>query len=413
LGFAAWREEILTAKTKVHAINAARRSSTVAVKFNEPASTGRRATMSDIAQAAGCSQTTVSFVLNNTPGIKLSAATRERVIAAARALRYAAPDFAHVHPFADSPPLVDGTIGFIVDQLATSPEAVVAIEGARQACWNARNVLLVAQTLNDAEMEPRTIRVLAAKGISALVYMSIFTREIVAPSYLRGIGVPVVLVNCYTSDHAFPAVVPSEIAGGDSATRHLMRFGHKRIATITGEPWMEAAQFRLKGYRRALATGDIAYDPDLVVEGDWSASAGYRATMQLMALAEPPTAIFCQNDRTAIGCYEALKEKGLGIPEDISVVGYDDEEISRHLHPLLTTSILPHRAMGRWAIEQLELKASSHRDRHAITKLECPLVERASVAEPKNSAAGRGAVAFKPPRLAGRRDGRSGRAPRS
>src|SRR6185437_9135252 len=116
---------------------------------------------------------------------------------------------------------------------------------------------------------------------------------------------------------------------------------------------MSAAQDRLKGYRRALATADIPFDPELVMPGNWSASAGYEATVKLLALKRRPTAIFCQNDRMAIGCYEALKEAGLSIPGDISVVGYDDEEISRHLHPRLTTSILPHRAMGQWAVEQL------------------------------------------------------------
>ena len=336
--------------------------------------------MTDIAQVAGCSQTAVSFVLNNTAGVKISTATRERVLQAARVLGYAAPNFPLIGRHGRPAPLVDGMIGFVVDQLATSPEAAVAIEGARQASWNAGNILLVAQTLNDAVMEPRTLVTLKEKGISALIYMTIFTREIVAPPFLYEIGVPVVLLNCYTTDHAFPAVVPSEIAGGESATRYLVRHGHKRIATITGEPWMEAAQDRLKGYRRALATADIAFDAELVVEGDWSASAGYKATKRLLALADRPTAIFCQNDRTAIGCYEALKEEGLGIPDEISVVGFDDEEISRHLHPQLTTLILPHRAMGRWAVEQLELMDQAGPGRHPITKLECPLVERASVA---------------------------------
>ncbi|RVA61745.1 substrate-binding domain-containing protein, partial [Mesorhizobium sp. M7A.F.Ca.CA.001.08.1.1] len=98
-----------------------------------------------------------------------------------------------------------------------------------------------------------------------------------------------------------------------------------------------------------------------------------------LALRDKPTAIFCQNDRTAIGCYEALKEAGLHIPQDISVVGYDDEEIARHLFPPLTTSILPHMAMGQWAIEQLEAPAAPGRGRYPITKLECPLVERESV----------------------------------
>lgn len=349
-----------------------------------PAKSARgRVTMTDIARAAGCSQATVSFVLNNSPGIRLSQQTRERVIEAARALGYSAPAFPALREPVAAFEGLDGVIGFVVDQLATSPEAVVAIEGARQASWNAGNVLLVAQTMGDAVMEPRAISALTRRGISALIYMTIFTREITAPDHLYGLDIPVILLNCYTADYAFPSVVPSEIAGGQSSTRHLISRGHRRIATISGEPWMQAAQDRLKGYRRALATADIPFDPELVVEGDWSASAGYAATVKLLGLKDRPTAIFCQNDRTAIGCYEALKEAGLHIPQDISVVGYDDEEIARHLFPPLTTSILPHMAMGQWAIEQLEAPAG--RGRYPITKLECPLVERESVATIKGA----------------------------
>jgi len=344
-----------------------------------------RVTMTDIARAAGCSQATVSFVLNNSPGIRLSQQTRDRVIEAARALGYSSPVFSALRPAPAPFEGLDGVIGFAVDQLATSPEAVVAIEGARQASWNAGNVLLVAQTMGDAVMEPRALQALTRRGISALIYMTIFTREITAPDFLYSLDIPVILLNCYTADYAFPAVVPSEIAGGQSSTRHLISHGHRRIGTITGEPWMQAAQDRLKGYRRALATADIPFDPDLVVEGDWSASAGYAATVKLLALKDRPTAIFCQNDRTAIGCYEALKEAGLHIPEDISVVGYDDEEIARHLFPPLTTSILPHLAMGQWAIEQLETPPAPGRGRYPITKLECPLVERESVAGVKGT----------------------------
>ncbi|EJZ16935.1 substrate-binding domain-containing protein, partial [Rhizobium sp. Pop5] len=117
-------------------------------------------------------------------------------------------------------------------------------------------------------------------------------------------------------------------------------------------------------------------------EGDWSAGAGYAATMKLLALDEPPTAIFCQNDRTAIGCYEALKDAGLRIPQDMSVVGYDDEEISRHLVPPLTTSVLPHLAMGQWAIEHLYPESTPGK-RYPIAKLECSLVKRHSVAAPR------------------------------
>jgi LacI family transcriptional regulator len=339
--------------------------------------------MTDVAREAGCSQATVSFVLNRNDTIKISAQMRERVLAAARSLGYS-PSTTPI--IANAALGSNGRIGFAVDQLSTSPEAIVAIEGARLAAWGAGNIILVAQTQSDPRMEPKTLAALTGSDVSALIYMTIFTREIEAPAYLRDLHIPVILLNCYTADHAFPAVVPGEIAGGQSATQHLIGKGHMRIGTITGEPFMSAAHDRLKGYRRALATADIAFDPALVVEGNWSASAGYEATVKLLALKNPPTAIFCQNDRMAIGCYEALKEAGLSIPRDMSVVGYDDEEISRHLHPRLTTSILPHRAMGQWAIEQLEARRPV-RDLYPVIKLECALVERDSVVPPRAAGA--------------------------
>jgi len=160
---------------------------------------GRRVTMTDIAREGGCSQATVSFVLNRTAGIKISQQTRDKVIEAARALGYAAVNFADLQP---SPPPVlrtDGLIGFAVDQLATSPEAVVAIEGARQPPGVRENIILVAQTMSDPVMEPRTIEALVAQGVSAFIYMAIFTREIVAPPILKELDVPVILLNCYTA----------------------------------------------------------------------------------------------------------------------------------------------------------------------------------------------------------------------
>ena len=341
----------------------------------------RRVTMTDVAREAGCSQATVSFVLNQSPGIKLSPQTRDRVYDAARRLGYAAP-------FGNARMQLPGTsgrrrIGFLVDQLAASPEAAVAIEGAGLAARANGDLLLVSQTFNDPATEADLVRDFVGHGVSALVYMSIFTREIELSAHLLDLDIPVFLLNCYTTGQSHPAVVPSEIAGGQRSTRHLIDQGHRRIAIITGEIWMEAAQDRIKGYRRALATADIPFDPALVVEGDWSASAGYAATRKLLDLPNRPTAIFCQNDRMAIGCYEALKEAGLDIPRDMSVVGYDDEEISRHMHPALTTSILPHRAMGQWIIEQIGEMTGPPGGRYPITKLECPLVERLSVAPPK------------------------------
>ena len=343
-------------------------------------------TMVDVAREAGCSQATVSFVLNGAAGVKISPETSERVLTVARAMGYTASTFRALEQPQVQVSATAGTIGFLVDQLATSPEAAIAIDSAHQEAWRTGRMLVSAQTGPDAVMEPRAIETLLSLGVSSMIYMTIITRELQAHPMLYELDIPVVLLNCYTQDHAFASVIPSEIAGGQTATRHLIEQGHRRIGTIIGEMWMDATSSRLEGYRRALATADIPFDPNLVVQGDWSTTGGYAATRSLLTLKHPPTAIFCQNDRTALGCYDALREAGLAVPGDVSVVGYDDEEISRHLRPKLTTCVLPHRAMGRWAIEHLQEFESKPRERqrYPITKIECSLVPRESVAPPSS-----------------------------
>ncbi len=333
---------------------------------------GKRVTMTDVARLAGCSQSTVSVVLNSTPGIRISKSTRERVLKGAEQLGY---DMTPSRAALGERPR---QIAIVFDRIATSPEAVVSIDGARETAWSTGHVVTIAQTMNDREMEPSTISAMLRNGVDALIYGTIMTRKVEVPRALYATRVPVVLLNCYSDDRAFPSVLPGEVAGGHRATDALIRAGHRRIATITGEIWMDAARDRLRGYRQALATADIPYDPALVREGNWQTSAGYEHTHKLMDLRHPPTAIFCSNDRMAVGCYEALKERGREIPTDVSVIGYDDEEVARHLSPQLTTLVLPHREMGRWAIEHA-LSASQGSGKQPITKLECPLIERDSI----------------------------------
>lgn len=334
----------------------------------------KRVTMTDVARVAGCSQSTVSVVLNETPGIKISERTKRRVHEAIDELGY------HYQQGKTGRSAGTRQIALVFDQMATSPEALVSFDGAREAAWQSGHVVSAFQTYNDPVMEPRTLEVVLQNRVDAIIYATIMTRKVTLPDLLVGSKLPVVLLNCYADQNPYPTVLPGEIAGGHRATNTLIAAGHRRIAHITGEMWMDAAKDRLKGYRRALATADIPYDPALVREGNWQPSAGYQRTNELLDLELPPTAIFCSNDRMAIGCYEALKERGLKIPRDISVIGYDDEEVARHLTPQLTTLLLPHREMGRWAVEHALSTPPSGRCR--VTKLECPLIERESIAPP-------------------------------
>ena len=327
--------------------------------------------MTDVAKAAGVSQSTVSMVLNQMSGARLSAATRARVNDAAAALGYRLPRpalvAAPVLAAAPSRPV----IGYLVDEISTSPHPVVSVDGARDAAWEQGCVLQIAVWRGNAEQEAAAIAALRAQpALLGIVYSTIFTRAVTLPEALQGL--PTVLLNCHDDRSRAPTVVPGEVAGGHAATDRLIAAGHQRIGFVNGEPWMEAAQDRFKGYRRALATADLPFDATLVRDGDWMSGTGYEATLSLMAGPRPPTAIFCANDLMALGALEALKALGKRVPEDVALIGYDDQEISRHTHPPLTTMVLPNYEMGR-------ASSASTAARRSLLKNDCPQIGRAHV----------------------------------
>jgi LacI family transcriptional regulator len=303
------------------------------------AASSRRPTMIDVANEARVSQTTVSLVLNHADGARLSAETRERVVKAAARLGYqqVRRGFAPGSAAAAS-------IGFICDEISTDPWTAIGLDGVREKAWERGLTVMVMATRGDADMESAALAQLTAQPVVGLIYATINTRLIDAP-----------------------------------ATDVLIRAGHRRIGYVNGEASMEASRHRLRGYRQALATADLPFDPDLLREGNWQPISGYEAARELMSLKSPPTAIFCANDLMAVGCYEALHELGLRIPDDVAVMGYDDREIAQHLHPPLTTVLLPHFEMGSIAAEILLDAASGSTSRPRQIKVECPIVRRGSV----------------------------------
>jgi LacI family transcriptional regulator len=333
----------------------------------------RKPTMMDVAARANVSQTTVSLVLNDALGARLSDQTRQRVMDAARDLGYRL-----VRRGTTQLGATGGTvIGLVVDEISTDPWCAIALDGIREKAWEFGLTVSVAVTRGDAEMEEAVHAQMARQAMFGLIYGTIQTRQIAHSPALHRI--PTVLLNCYVADRSLPSVTPGEVLGGRTATERLIAAGHRRIGLIEGEVWMDASRDRLKGYRQALASHEIAFDPTLVRPGNWEPSAGYEQTVHLMSLAEPPTAIFCANDLMALGCYEALKEMGRRIPEDVSVIGYDDREIAQFTRPPLTTILLPHFDMGALAAEYLIDHAGRPAARPAQLKVECPLVERNSV----------------------------------
>lgn len=343
----------------------------------------RAPTMTDVAAAAGVSQTTVSLVLNDTVGARLSHATRARVREAARALGYT---LAQPQPSADH--AGSTVIGFLAEEISTDPWCALQLEGVRQRAWESGFTVVAGVSHGDPELEAATLASLSRQPLAGLIYATIVTRRIRPPAT----RLPTVLLNCFVPDHGLASVVPAELLGGYAATLHLVRAGHRRIGHITGQTGVDPSRDRLRGYQRALAEHDILFDRDLVRPGNWEPPTGYAAARALMALPDPPTAIFAASDMMAMGAYEALRELGLRVPQDVSIIGYDDREIAQFLRPGLTTLLLPHHEMGMQAVSALidgQLRPSG---RQPQIKVECPVVERASVAPPRHGATARSAA---------------------
>lgn len=328
---------------------------------------GSRVTMKDVALRAGVSQSTVSFVLNGLDDMRISRETRKRVKDAVDELGYRPRG-------AGRPPKSAGLgiIGLMLDEIATSPFAAISIEGVQEEAWKNDIVVEVVMTGGDAQYEAEVLKKWGHDGVMGVIYSSILTREVQPPDGLARHRS--VMLNCYDEAGKYPSIVPAERRGGEDATKALLAAGHRRIAFISGESWMEASDQRMEGYERALRAARIPVDPSLIAEGNFLPSGGREATLKLMSGKSRPDAIFCANDLMAVGCYEALKELGEKIGETIAVMGYDDQEIAQHLSPSLTTVVLPHREMGQWCVKEL-LKSNLQ---PTIGRMKCPVVIRKS-----------------------------------
>jgi LacI family transcriptional regulator len=338
--------------------------------------------MTDIAKLAGVSQSTVSLVINHLSGARVSRATRENVLRIARELGY--PLARHHGRIDNRPGHVQKTrnlIVYLTDELATSPHAMQTMDGARDGAWDQDCLVAVFATRADPEQEKAVLaRMLDHPALLGVIYSTIFTRAVTLPGLLS--GTPAVLLNCHARDRLHSSVVPAEQGGGHAATAHLIAQGHRRIGFINGEGWIEAAGERLKGYRQALAEAGLPYDAALVREGDWQVGSGYEHALALLDLERRPSALFCANDLMAVGALDAARELKLAVPRDLSIVGYDDQDLARYTHPPLSTVLLPNYEMGRWAAETLIAEARGETATIVQFESECPLVSRESVGPP-------------------------------
>lgn len=322
--------------------------------------------MVDVALAAGVSQATVSLVLSGGTTARISADTRDRVQTIAADLGYTRRGLARGSG--------TGVVALLLDEVLTTPFATPFLDAAKDEAAAMGWLVATFVTGGDAANEAAILQTLAALDLKGVIYARLITRTVQPPEPL--FALPTVLLNCHEPSRRLPSVTPGDVAGSQAATEALIRAGHRRIAHLPGEDWTEAKRDRLRGYKQALAAHDIPFDPALVSAPAWTVGSG-RAAMAAM-LAQHPTAVTCFNDRVAIGACEAIRARGLTIPSDISVIGYDDEDLVAHLSPPLSTVQLPHEEMARLAVSLLS--DGPQPLPYQRIKVDCPLILRDSVA---------------------------------
>lgn len=339
--------------------------------------TTKQPRLADVAKAAGVSTATASMALNDTGGRRIGAETRERVRAAAAELGYRPNTVARGLRTRRTQML-----GFVGDDVATTPFAGQMIRGAHDAAREAGYLLLMVDTSGDPEETGEAIAALQERQIDGILLATMYHQVTKVPAVIG--STPCVLLDARTPDGSASSVVPDERGGTLGALVELSAAGHRRIGHVTTVEQVEARHIRLATWREHVASYGV--DPDgLLAEGPGAmSSGGYEAAMRLLRGPDRPTAIFCFNDRMAVGVYRAASELRLSIPDDLSVVSYDDQElIAPELIPGLTSTALPHYEMGRWATEELLRRLDDPEAAPVQHLMPCPVSRRDSVARPK------------------------------
>ncbi len=310
-------------------------------------------TIKDIALRAGVSFTTVSHVVNGTRFV--SEATRARVNDAITALNYV--------PSALARSLKNNrthTIGMMIPN-CSNPFFAELIRGIEDTCFAANFNVILCNSDDDANKQRKYIRVLTEKQIDGLIIFS-SGGDTELSQLLREIEMPRILLDREVEQVSADLVEVDHEAGAWIATRHLIELGHKRMACITGPLDLAPARQRLSGFRRALAEAGLQVTPAWEVDGGFTSEVGFSAMQRLLVLGRKPSAVFASNDLMAIGAICAATAHGLRVPEDISVVGFDDIALAAYSSPPLTTVVQPKHQLGAMAASSL-IERIDHPDR--------------------------------------------------
>jgi LacI family transcriptional regulator len=332
----------------------------------------RRVTLVEVARRAGVSRTAASFVLTGRRDMRISADTEERVLRAARELNYRPNLMAR-----SLRTRVTQTIGFVSDTIATEPFAGEIVRGSVATALIHEHLLFIGETEGDPAVEKRVVQDMLDRGVDGFLYASMYTRDARPPGALR--GHPLVMVNCcLAGGRTAAAVIPDELAAGRDAARTLLAAGHREHIYLVGEPAPDipAGRERVAGITEVLSAKGLGIAGN--IECLWWPEPAYDAVRRFLDGGQRATAFICLNDRIAFGAYQAIQESGRHIPDDVSIVSFDDSDLACWLRPQLTSIGIPHFELGRRAVEML-LTAQ----RPEVLRVPMPLRERGSVTAPR------------------------------
>lgn len=344
----------------------------------------RLVTLKEIAQMCDVSITTVSNVLNSKP--KVGEETRQKVLEVVKATGYQPNFFAQ--GMRKQKTRIIGIIVEDLDIFSTSPivEAIMAYcddNNYRTILVNMRLYDKWQDTwyYNEKEIQsvfqPNIQELLSIK-VDGIMYVAGHCRYI--NYFRRDFEIPAIIVYALSASSQFPSVVFDDDQGGYDMTKYLISNGHRKIGVIAGTSDNIHTQMRSFGYQRALFEENILFNPNWIKHGDWEREAGYIQAEEIIK--EGVTAIFCMNDLMAAGAYDYLYENNITVGRDISIVGFDNNEISEYLRPQLTTINIPMKKIGKTAAEYfigLIENESDNKKNHEIIKLSCDMVIRESV----------------------------------
>jgi len=325
----------------------------------------------DIARAAHVSHSTVSRALRHSPLVNAKTSAKIRKIAEERGYTVSAVARSLVTRRTD-------TIGVVVTTIA-DPFAGEVVSGVEEFALAHGYSVILAACHADPAREMRAVQSFHERRVDGILVMA----SRIGAHYLDVLSemkAPIVLINSHHAGEFVHSVRIDDLNGAQTATRHLLDLGHRRIAYLGDKLGFQSDAARLAGYRHALEGAGIKFDPALVAHGDGSAAGGLNAMVNLLSAPAPPTSVFCYNDRQALGAMRAVREHGLRVPSDISVVGFDDLFLSSYTNPPLTTIRQPKHEMGQLAAEiLLQLLSGEHPDSRICTGT---LVVRESTAAP-------------------------------